>query len=91
MLDDRRNRMLLDFIRPLDIQQINSGRVFTVQSLAQYIALSHLSVRSSATYNIFKKTLNLTFWTIILIVTFVYFDYVQRSCSLVVYTTYRAL
>jgi len=29
-----------------------------------------------------KKTLNLTFWTIIFIVTIMHFDYVQRSCTL---------
>jgi len=39
------------------------------------------AVRSSATYNTFKKTLNLTFLDYPSHCDIVYFDYVQRSCS----------
>ena len=69
-----------DLVVPATRRSTIGDRAFAVAGPRAWNSLPS-AVRSSATYNTFKKTSNLIFWTIFLILTIVYFDYVQRSCS----------
>jgi len=78
---------------------ISSCQLHVVQQSATCVcccwpeSMERPAVRSSATYDTFKKDLKSLFWTVLFlpIVTIVYFDYVQRPCSSLYHLSYITL